>query len=353
MTTEDLPTPFLTVDLDVADRNIERLQRYCDKHEIALRPHVKTHKMPQLAHRQLRAGARGIACQKLGEAEVMAEHGLEDILITYPLVGAEKTERFAALAATIDIAVGADSEVVANGLSAALAASGDSAGFLVDCDTGFGRTGVQSPTEAADLAERVSELPGLEFEGLMTHPVLPGSGHWLREAKREIEQRGMTVSRVSGGGTPGAFVVHESGAFTELRAGTYIYGDRRLVVGGQMTLEDCALRVVSTVVSRPTAHRAILDAGSKTLTSDLPEGLDDMAAYGHVVEYPDAILFRLSEEHGSLDLTTCRRVPEVGERVSIIPNHACGAVNLHDEVALHHDGRRVEISMILARGRVR
>lgn len=352
MTTEDLPTPFLTVDLDIADRNIERLQRYCDKHEIALRPHVKTHKMPQLSQRQLRAGALGITCQKLGEAEVMAEHGLDDILVTYPLVGAEKTERFAALAATVRIAVGADSEVVANGLSAALAASGQTAGFLVDCDTGFGRTGVQSPAEAADLAERVNELPGLEFQGLMTHPLLPGSGHWLLNAKREIEQRGMTVGCVSGGGTPGAFAVHESGAFTELRAGTYIYGDRSLVVGGHMTLEDCALRVVATVVSRPTAHRAILDAGSKTLTSDLPERLNDMA-YGHVVEYPDAILSRLSEEHGGLDLTSCRRTPEIGERVTIIPNHACGAVNLHDEVALHYDGCRVEIFTILARGRVR
>jgi D-serine deaminase-like pyridoxal phosphate-dependent protein len=352
VTTSDLPSPFLTVDLDVADRNIERLQRYCDQHGIVLRPHVKTHKMPEIAHRQLRAGGRGIACQKLGEAEIMARHGLDDILITFPLTGVEKAERLAALAATVQVAVGADSEFVANGISAALAAHGRTAGFLVDCDTGFGRTGVQSPTEAADLAERVSRLPGLYFEGLMTHPVLAGSGPWLREATRQIEERGMTVGRVSGGGTPGAFTVHESGVFTELRAGTYVYGDRRLAAGGQMTLEDCALRVVSTVVSRPTADRAILDAGSKTLTSDLPDGLGD-AAYGHIVEYPDAIIVRLSEEHGTLDLTRCSRRPEVGERVTIIPNHACGAVNLHDEVALHHGGHRVEICTILARGCVR
>ena len=352
MTILDLPTPFLTVDLDAVDRNIERMQRYCDKHEIALRPHVKTHKMPLIAHRQLGAGARGIACQKLGEAEVMADHGLDDILITFPLVGGEKVERFAALAARVRVAVAADSEVAANGLSAALAARGCSAGFLVECDTGFGRTGVQSPTEAADLAERVVELPGLEFEGLMTHPALPESGPWLREARRQVEQRGLAIRCVSGGGTPDAFLLHESGVFTELRAGTYVYGDRRLAATGVMALEDCALRVIATVVSRPTPDRAIVDAGSKTLTSDFPPGLGD-AAYGHVVEYPDAIVRHLSEEHGNVDLTNCDCRPEIGELVTIIPNHACGAVNLHDEVALHHGGRRVELATIPARGRVR
>jgi D-serine deaminase-like pyridoxal phosphate-dependent protein len=352
VTTRELPSPFLTVDLDVVDRNIRRLQRYCDDHGIALRPHVKTHKMPEIASRQLRAGAHGIACQKLGEAEVMADHGLDDILVTFPLVGVEKADRLAALAAAGRVAVGADSEIVASGISAALAAHGRTAGFLVDCDTGFGRTGVQSPREAADLAEAVSRLPGLAFDGLMTHPVLEGSAPWLREARRQIEQRGMTVGTVSGGGTPSAFTVHTSGVFTELRAGTYVYGDRRLAAGGQMSLEDCALRVLSTVVSRPTGDRAILDAGSKTLTSDLPEELDD-AAYGSVAEYPDAMLVRLSEEHGTLDLTRSGRRPEVGERVTIIPNHACGVVNLHDEVALHQGGNSVEIVRILARGRVR
>lgn len=352
MTVRDLPSPFLIVDLDAVDRNIERMQRYCDEHGITLRPHVKTHKLPLLARRQLAAGARGIACQKLGEAEVMADNGIDDILITFPLVGAEKAERFAALAARVRVAVGADSDVVATGLSAALAARGSSAGFLVDCDTGFERTGVQSPAAAADLAERIAELPGLELEGLMTHPGIPESGPWLREARHQIEQRGFTVRCISGGGTSGALHLHESGVFTELRAGTYIYGDRRLAGAGLMALEDCALRVVATVVSRPTHGRAILDAGSKTLTSDFPPGLGD-GAYGLIIEYPDAILTQLSEEHGTLDLTNCDHRPELGERVTIVPNHACGAVNLHDEVALHHGGDRVEIVAIPARGCVR
>ena len=352
VTVRDLPSPFLIVDLDAVDRNVERLQRYCDEHEIALRPHVKTHKLPLLAHRQLAAGARGIACQKLGEAEVMADNGIDNILVTFPLVGAEKADRLASLAARVQVSVGADSYVVASGLSAALVARGASAGFLVDCDTGFGRTGVQSPEAAADLAQRVAELPGLELEGLMTHPGTPESGPWLREARRQIEERGLTVRCVSGGGTAGAFHLHESGVFTELRAGTYVYGDRRLAAIGLMVLEDCALRVIATVVSRPIDGRAILDAGSKTLTSDFSPGLDD-GTYGLVVEYPDAILTGLSEEHGTLDLTGCDHRPEIGERVTIVPNHACGAVNLHEEIALHRGGETVEIVAVLARGRVR
>lgn len=352
MTVCDLPTPFPTVDLDAVERNIERLQRYCDEHHVALRPHAKTHKMPRIAHRQLEAGAHGIACQKLGEAEVMADHGLDDILITFPLVGAEKVDRLTALAQRVRVSVIVDSEAGANGLSTVLAARGCSVEVLVDCDTGFGRTGVQSPTEAAALAEHVAALPGLEFDGLMTHPALPESGSWLLDAKRQIERRGLLVRRVSGGGTARAFTIHEHGVFSELRAGTYVYGDWRLAATGSMQLQDCALRVVSTVVSRPTSARAIVDAGSKTITSDFPTALGDVS-YGHVVEYPAAVLIRISEEHGTLDLEHCDRRPEIGERVTIVPNHACGTVNLHDEVALHRGGLGVELSPVSARGCVR
>lgn len=352
MVVHDLPTPFLTVDLHAVDRNIDRMQRYCDSHGLMLRPHVKTHKMPRLAHLQRAAGAKGITCQKIGEAEVMADAGFDDILITFPLVGAGKAERAAGLASRVRLAVGADSAVVARALSTAVAARGSSIGFLVDCDTGFRRTGVQTPAEAADLAQLVSQLPGLEFAGLMTHPAMPESGTWLHHARALIEQRGLTVGCVSGGGTSNALRIHENGEFTELRVGTYVYGDRRCAASGIMSLEDCALRVVATVVSRPTTDRAILDAGSKTLTSDFPPGLED-GAYGLVVEYPDAVLRHLSEEHGNLDVSRCDRKPEIGEVVTIVPNHACGAVNLHDHVALHRGGSDVEITTIPARGHVR
>jgi D-serine deaminase-like pyridoxal phosphate-dependent protein len=347
---EALETPFPTVDLDAVERNIAAMQGYCDAHGIALRAHFKTHKLPELAGMQLAAGAVGLCCQKLGEAEVLrAEGPPADLLITYPLIGGRKAARFAELAAHGPVAVGADSAAVARELSAALAARGTSAGFLVDCDTGFGRTGVQSPQDAAALAELVTRLPGLRFRGLMTHPLLPGSGRWLRAARSLIEARGLSVDWVSGGGTPGARRAHESGALTELRAGNYVLGDRQGLDAGRLPLADCAVRVRATVVSTPTASRAILDAGSKTLSSD---GAGD-GAYGLIVEHPDAVLHELSEEHGHVDVSRCDPRPALGDVVTIVPNHACAAMNLHDAVALHRGGRDVRIARVAARGAVR
>jgi D-serine deaminase-like pyridoxal phosphate-dependent protein len=343
MRIDELDTPLLTADLDAVERNVAGMQRYCGEHGLALRPHVKTHKVPELARLQVDAGARGITCQKLGEAEVMAEAGLDDILITFPLVGAAKVERLAALARRIAVGVVGDSAAVANGLADL------EVDFLVECDTGGGRTGVQSPEEAAELAELVARLDGPRFAGLMTYPTRPESGPWLRAAREAIERRGLTVGRISSGGTPTARRVHEVGEITELRPGTYIYGDRACIADGSVPLEDCALRVVATVVSRPTRERAILDAGSKTLTSDLAVA----TGYGFVVEHPEAEVYKLNEEHGLVDVSKCARQPEVGERVTIVPNHACGTVNMHDEVVMHRGGEIVTTYRIAARGKVR
>lgn len=352
MTRDELPTPFLTLDLEAMGRNVRRMQAYCDRHALAFRPHVKTHKMVRIARQQLEAGAIGITCQKLGEAELMAHHGLGDILVTFPLVGVEKANRAAALATRARLTVGADSEAVARGLSEALRGGSATIAFLVECDTGGARTGVQTPAAAADLAVVVSALPGLRFAGLMTHPAVPASVEWLREAKRSVEGRGLRVDVVSGGGTPHAYQVHEGGVFTELRAGTYVFGDRRCLESGVVTLEDCALRIRATVVSLPTESRAVIDAGSKTLSSDMPPGLgrDD---FGLVVEHPEARLVGLSEEHGVLDLTGCEARPQLGDVVTIVPNHACGTVNLHDEIALIGTGEEIEITSVDARGLIR
>ncbi|HZT84687.1 MAG TPA: D-TA family PLP-dependent enzyme [Gaiellaceae bacterium] len=347
-----LDTPVATVDLDAVERNIARMQGYCDEHGLAFRPHVKTHKLPALAHLQLRAGAVGITCQKLGEAEVMAASGVRDILVTFPIVGAEKAERLAALAREVAVSVAADSAEVARGLSAALAREGVVAGFLVEVDTGFARTGVQTPKAAAELAELVDALPGLRLDGLMTYPTLPGSGPILRAAVGEIRARGLEVRVVSGGGTPTFFTNHEVPEITEVRAGTYVYGDRSCIANVSVPLEDCALRVRATVVSRPTPERGILDAGSKTLTTDPAE---EAAGGGHglIVEYPDARIYALSEEHGHVDLSACAERPEVGEVVTVVPNHACGCTNLHDRVVVHRSGRVIGCWAVAARGRLR
>jgi D-serine deaminase-like pyridoxal phosphate-dependent protein len=346
----DLETPVLTADLDAVERNISRMQAYCDEHGVELRPHIKTHKLPELARLQLEAGAVGITCQKLGEAEVMADAGVEDILLSFPLVGSAKAERLAALAGRVKMTVVGDSAAVAEGLSPVLARQGVEVDFLVECDTGLGRTGVQSPEEAAALAELVDGLEGLRFAGLMTYPSLPETAPWLLAAREAIEARGLSVERVSGGGTPTAERTHELGVVDELRVGTYIYGDRACIANGSVPLDDCALRVVATVVSRPTRERAILDAGSKTLTSDLAVGA---TGHGLLVEYPDAEVYALNEEHGYVDVSRCEPAPEVGDRVTIVPNHACTTANMHDEIVLHRGGEVVETLPTAARGKVR
>jgi D-serine deaminase-like pyridoxal phosphate-dependent protein len=302
---------------------------------------------------QLAAGAAGLCCQKLGEAEMLFDHGCRaEVLITFPLIGGRKAARFADLAARGRVAIGADSATVARELSAALAARGATAGFVVDCDTGFGRTGVQTPDDAARLAELVAGLPGLRFRGLMTHPTLPESGRWLLTARRLIEDRGLAVESTSGGGTRDALRTDAVGGITELRVGTYVYGDRQTLATTGMALEDCALRVRATVVSTPTDSRVILDAGSKTLSSD--RALDAVGdTYGLIVEYPGAVIYDLSEEHGHVDISACDRSPALGQAVTIVPNHACATVNLHDEIALHRGGRDVRIARVAGRGLIR
>jgi D-serine deaminase-like pyridoxal phosphate-dependent protein len=348
----ELDTPVATVDLDAVERNISRFQGYCDEHGLAFRPHIKTHKLPAIAHMQVRAGAVGITCQKLGEAEVMEAAGLDDILLTFPLVGSAKAERLAALAGEARVAVVGDSATVPQGLSPALAAAGAEAGFLVEVDTGFGRTGVQTAEEAAELAALADSLPGLRFDGVMTYPTLPESGPKLRAAVDAIAARGLEVRTVSAGGTPTFFTNHEVPEVTEVRAGTYVYGDRACIADGSVPLEDCALRVRMTVVSRPTAGRAILDGGSKTLTND-PVAWTGEDGHGLVVEYPDASIYALSEEHGHVDLSACADRPEVGEVVTVIPNHVCGCTNMHDEVVVHRGGRVAGVWPVAARGKLR
>jgi D-serine deaminase-like pyridoxal phosphate-dependent protein len=343
----------LAVDLDAVERNVRAMQARCDARGLALRPHVKTHKLPALAHLQVRTGAVGIACQKLGEAEVMAAAGLDDILLTYPLVGEAKARRFAALAREVSIAAVGDSAVVIEDLSAALNDARAEAAFLVDCDTGFGRTGVQTPDEAVGLAELADAMPGLRFAGFMTYPTLPGTGAWLERAVELARERGLDPRWISGGGTPTASwrATEDAGVLTEVRAGTYVYGDRMCIADGSVALEDCALHVLATVVSRPTADRAILDTGTKALTSDTSAALE---GFGHIVEYPDAVMPALNEEHGYVDLSRCDDArPAVGERVTLVPNHACGTTNMHDEVVVHRAGEVVAVWPVAARGRLR
>ncbi|HYS08728.1 MAG TPA: alanine racemase [Myxococcales bacterium] len=342
----------MIVRLDVVERNIRRVHGHLARHGIAIRPHVKTHKIPALGRLQMAAGAVGITCQKLGEVEVFADAGVaDDVLLTFNVIGRSKIERLLALSRRLRrLAVVFDNEVVARGLSEGARAAGTEVPFLVECDTGFGRNGVQTPEAALDLVRTAMRLGGLRFEGLMTFPNRePGTRVFFERALELFGRAGIAVPVVSGGGTPAVFTAQSIPQLTEQRAGVYVYNDRMVVASGTATWDDCAMRVRCTVVSRPTPDRAVLDAGSKVFTSDLYT----VTGYGHLLEYPQAAVVNLSEEHGVVDLSACRERPKIGEVVEVVPNHCCAVSNMVDEVYAVRDGAVEAVWPVAARGRVR
>ncbi len=347
-----LDTPTVLIDIDRAEANLRRAQDAANKAGIALRPHIKTHKLPFFAKRQVELGAVGITVQKLGEAEVMADAGLTDLLLTFNIIGAAKLRRLKALHGRITIRVVADSPDCVAGLAATFTDPAHKLGVFVECDTGMGRCGVQSPEAALRLARAIIAAPGLQFAGLMTYPAAgkyQQAAQWLAHARALFDHEGIAVPAITTGGTPDIWHMDEAARVaTEYRPGTYIYMDRSQVAAGAATFDDCALSVLATVVSRPTETRAIIDAGSKALTSDLL----GLVGHGHVVEYPDAKVVGLSEEHGTLDVSDCATMPKIGDTIRIIPNHCCPVTNLFDKVNLIRDGQLVETVAVAARGRV-
>ena len=351
-TVAELDTPAVIIDLDKVERNIRRAQELLARHGVANRPHIKTHKIPALARMQMAAGAVGITCQKLGEVEVMADAGVaDDILLTYNVLGDAKTERLAALIKRLKrMAVVLDNETVAKGLSEAGRRHGVDVRFLIECDTGFGRNGVQSPQDALDLARAATRMPHLQFEGLMTFPTAkPEQRQWLERALQLLQGAGIQVPVVSGGGSPSLKDVGDFPMLTEYRAGTYIYNDVMQVTAGAATWDDCAMTVRTTVVSRPTDGRAILDAGSKVMTYEQYYA----KGFGRILEYPDAEIAGFSEEHGMVDLRGCASKPRIGEVVSVVPNHCCVVTNMMDEVHAVRGGKVEAVWPVAARGKVR
>ena len=364
MNYQELPTPALTIDLDILESNLQQMAGYCRQHGLDLRPHAKTHKAPEVGHMQIERGAVGLTVAKVGEAEVMAAAGLDNILIAYPIWGDEKLRRIANLARERTILLSLDNEATADGLSRAASSAGATVGVLVEFDVGMRRCGVEAGPSALELARKIEKMPGLKFRGLMTFP----GNIWGTDADREksakhvaelVEQTlepfrkaGMEVEIVSGGSTPSARLTHKIPGITEIRPGTYVYNDLNTYYQGACRLEDCAARVVATVVSTAVPGRAMIDAGSKTLSSD---GLGSGPAKGHgyVVEAPDAALIKLNEEHGHLDITNSAHKFHVGEVVTVIPNHVCTCVNMHDEVFLVRKGKVEGAWKVAARGKVR
>lgn len=323
----DLETPVAIIDLDRVEQNIGRVQHYLDEHGIANRPHIKTHKLPAIAKLQVEAGAIGITCQKLGEAEVMADAGITDIFLPYNILGAAKLKRLAALCRRVKMSVTADSETTVRGLSEAIAAEGLDLEVLVEFDTGGHRCGVQTAEEAASLARLIEDSPGLHFGGLMCYPSSDTTDEFVEQTRQLLEADGIQVKQVSAGGSPALWKAHTRKEVTEYRVGTVVYGDRAMLKSGAMTPEQLAMRVICTVISRPTAERGILDGGSKTFSSDTAGD-----GYGLILEYPEAKIYSLNEEHAYVDFSACAHKPEVGERVSVIPNHCCVVSNLFNQM---------------------
>ncbi len=352
MRVQDLDTPVVTIELDVMEDNIRRVQAHLDQYGIGNRAHIKTHKIPAIGRMQIERGASGIVCQKIGEIEVFADHGVTpDVLLAFNVLGRDKLDRLMAVARRVTrLTVVLDNEVVARGLSEAGVRHGRDVPFLIECDTGFGRNGVQSPEAALELAQAVMRLPRMDFQGLMTFPNRdPDTRVFFERALALFKRAGIPVPIVSGGGTPALFSVDKFPMLTEHRAGTCVFNDAATVRSGTATWANCAMRVRATVVSRPNDTRAVLDCGTKVLTSDQY----GMPGYGHVLEYPDAAITAVSEEHGTVDLSRCPDRPDVGDVVNVVPNHCCVVTNMVDEV-VGFRGERVELAWpVSARGKVR
>lgn len=345
-TIDDLDTPSLIVDLDIMESNLARMQNYCNQYGIGLRPHIKTHKIPALAQAQMDLGAVGIACQKLGEAEVMLDHGLVDIMIPYNILGRHKLERLAALARRAQVIVSVDSMEVAHPMGEYLDQQGLTLKTVIELTSELNRCGVTNAESALELARGIESTRGLDFQGLMVYPSSTQSMQLVTETVELLSSDGFSVDIVSGGGSPTAFQSHEFQGLTEIRAGTYIFNDASYLRKGVCTLEQCGLKVITTVISAPAADRVIIDGGSKTFSSDMGYPM------GYILEYPEAQIYQMSEEHGFVDVARCSHRPKIGERLTVIPNHACGAINMHDEL-IGVRGQNVEAQWkIAARGKI-
>ena len=340
-----IPTPAVIVDGDVLDRNIARMGSVLSARGVALRPHVKTHKVPEIAAKQLAAGAVGITVATVGEAEVFAGSGVTDIFIAYPLwVDKAKAGRLRRLATTTRITVGVDSLAGAEAMGRGLGSDAGRILVSVEIDSGHHRSGV-APADAADIAHGAAQA-GLSVVGVFTfpgHSYAPGQAPAaardedaaLREAAAQLEAAGFPMAHISGGSTPTALLDGPTAA-TELRPGVYVFGDAQQWELGRCRPEDIALTVASTVVSHQRTDsqqpgRFILDAGSKILGSDRAPWA---TGYGRLLDHPDARITALSEHHATVEWPRGQVLPERGSRLRVVPNHVCLTMNLVDEV--HH-----------------
>lgn len=362
---EELDTPAVLIHRGRLQHNIAQMAEFAQSHGLALRPHIKTHKMIQIAQMQLDAGAVGITAAKLGEAEAMAAEGVRNILIAYPILGEEKLTRLAKLKTVADVTTVIDGVAQAEALSRFALAHELKFEVLIEVDTGLKRCGVLPGKDTLGLLQYVSRLPGVEVTGIMTHAghaygaatpdevveIAKKEGLDMVETARQLRAEGLIVYQVSVGATP---TVRHSGKITgvtEIRPGNYVFNDLTQIRLGVATEEQCSLRVAARIVSHPAEDRFVIDAGAKTLALDQgAHGTKGVAGFGQVIGHPELTITRLSEEHGVIQAAGPTGL-RVGDIIEIIPNHSCPVVNLADHVIVVDDDRVIERWRVTARGR--
>lgn len=358
-----LDTPCVVVHGSIVRRNIARLAEYCREHQIATRPHAKTHKSLKIGQMQLDAGAVGLTVAKPQEAATFDPLGTE-ILLAYPAISDSLLRAVREWPDRRRLLVTVDSQQAIDRLAAAVPTASPALRVLVDVDVGMHRTGVDSVAESVALAQAIDREPALELAGLFFYP-----GHiWAPPEEQATElskvtqvlnnhlaawkEQGLAASIVSGGSTPTAYQSHWIGPLTEIRAGTYVFNDMNTVHGGFCDLDDCAVRVLATVVSTAVRDQVVLDAGTKVLAADRCIPRPD-SGFGYLPAHPEATVTALSEEHAQVHVARCSRRPQLGERVLVVPNHVCPVMNLTDSAWwMDSDADPIQLP-IDARGKVR
>jgi D-serine deaminase-like pyridoxal phosphate-dependent protein len=360
----NIETPALLVEESVLLRNIRNKQQLATRNNIYLRPHIKTHKSIYIAKLQRDAGAKGIAVAKIGEAEIFAKYGFDDIQIAYIVIGDTKIARLYELSKKIRrVSCCVDSLTGAKRLSDHFFDNRSVLDVFIKVDVGYNRTGVSTYSEILDLAIFINDLPGIRLAGLLTHAGMGYSasslddlmiigneeGMIMGKYAEKLRKAGIEIDEVSAGSTPTSGYLAQSRQITELRCGNYVFHDMIQVSIGSCSITDCALTVLATVISKPSKNRVVIDAGSKALNLD--RGINDkerLSGYGHIIG-KEAVLERLSEEHGVIYHDGQRF--EIGEQIRIIPNHACTVTNLFDQFHLVDGKNVIKVIDIEARGK--
>lgn len=362
MTLEDLDTPVMVVDLDNMERNIASWQTEISSHNVKLRPHVKTHKVPDIAKLQLEAGAVGITVAKVAEAEVFAAQGIKDIFIAYPIVGATKWQRVAELAKDCQMMVGVDSEIGARGLNDAAREAGLMLKIRLEIDGGLNRSGV-APENALKLCQTIQMLPNLELDGIFgfrsiffaaasgrtPEEIGLEEGEFFVNIANHLRSGGIPIRNVSIGSTPTAKYAARVPGITEVRPGTYVFGDYMMAELGAVDYKNVALSILCTVISHSRSGQVTIDGGSKTFCGDVIPSKLKLKGYARAVNL-DAYLEGMSEEHGVVKLGEGVKL-EIGDRLAFYPIHVCTTVNLSDELIGMRGGRVEKVWQVLARGK--